>query len=117
MFVRKFVIALVLLLLTAAPVVSFAADGGQARFTLLSATTVAGTEVPAGKYDVQWIPGGEILFKLVGKPTKYSVQGNIEELDAKLRDNAMGIARDAEGKSVIKKIEIKGKKSVRITFE
>jgi len=119
MFVRKIVIALVLSLLVAAPAASLAADdGGQARFTLLSATAVAGTEVPAGKYDIQWKSTGEILFKLVGKPTKYAVQGKIEELETPLRDNAMGIARDADGNAVLKKLEFKGKKkSVRVTFE
>lgn len=117
MFVRRIVISLVLLIMTAAPIVLLAAEGGTARFTFSSATLVAGTEVKAGKYDIQWKPDGEIAIKLVGKPTTIKVQGKIEELETKLQDNSLGTTRDADGKTVLKRIDFKGKKNIRVTFE
>lgn len=103
-----------LLLLSAAPM--WSADG-VAKFTVLKSTFVAGNELAAGVYNVEWTgnPEASVTFETKGKVVA-TVQGKIVELPKKSDFNSLTLGKDSAGREAIKGLLFSGK-SIRIVFE
>ena len=102
MFNRRNLILFVLFpILLAAPIL---VAGGTVNYSISKTIFVAGTEIPAGEYEVKWEATGtdaKVVFKLKGRVIT-TVQGKIEKLAKKSDYNSLTVGKDSAGKDTIK---------------
>jgi hypothetical protein len=95
------------------------AEKGSGRFVLDRKLVAAGTEIKAGEYNVEWEsngPNATVKFTPIGKSQGVKVQGKVVEVSEKFDFNNVGIAKDPDGRSVIKELQFSGKR-IKIIFE
>jgi hypothetical protein len=93
-------------------------ESGSAKVTVSQKMLVAGNEIKAGQYLVQWEPNGTgsaVTFKSQGEAV-VKVTGKITRTEKKSQYDSVLSAKDSDGRSLIKAIEL-GEKQIRIAFE
>jgi hypothetical protein len=113
---RNFMIVMLLVLLTAAPIL--AATSGSGTFGITTKLLAAGTEINPGEYSVKWksnSPEATVTFITEGK-APIVVKGKIVMGDKKFEWDSMVIVKDSSGRDVIKALQFGGKK-MSIVFE
>jgi hypothetical protein len=95
------------------------ADKGSGRFVVDRTLFADGTEIKAGTYNVKWEsngPNATVEFTPIGKPQAVKVPGKIVEVNEKYGSNNIGIAKDPDGRNVMKELQFSGRK-IKIIFE
>jgi hypothetical protein len=97
----------------------FAAKGsvekGSGRFVMDKILFAAGTKIKAGEYNVKWEshgPDAIVEFTPVGKAQGVKVPGKIVEVNEEFGSNDMVIAKDPDGRDVIKELKFSGIKII-----
>lgn len=95
------------------------AEKGSGRFVVTRTLFAAGTEIKAGEYNVQWEshgPDATAEFTRIGKSQGVKVPGKVVEVSKKFDSDSMAIAKDPDGRDVIKELQFSGKK-IKIIFD
>ena len=93
-------------------------DSGSAKVDVSHKVMIAGNEIEAGQYIVQWEPNGSgsaITFKSQGEPV-VKVTGKVTKIEKKGQYDSLLTGKDADGRSVLKAIAL-GEKQIKIAFE
>jgi hypothetical protein len=111
---RNLILFVVSLILVAAPIL---AAGGTVNYSISKPMFVAGTEIPAGEYEVKWQAAdsdAKVVFKSKGNVVA-TVQGKMEQLKKKSDYNSLTVGKDAAGHDAIKGLLFSGK-DVTVVF-
>jgi hypothetical protein len=104
-----FVISILLILLTAAPIL---AESGSANYTVSKPMFIAGTEIQAGEYQVKYksnSPEVTVIVKSNGKVVA-TVKGKLEKLDKETDYTSLLVGKDSAGRDSIQALQFGGKK-------
>jgi hypothetical protein len=117
MFNRRnsFVIFVLLILFTAAPIL---AESGSANYSVSKAMLMAGTEIQAGEYQVKYqsnSPEVTVTVKSKGKVVA-TVKGKLEQLTEATDYTSLMVGKDSTGRDIIHALQFGGKK-YRVVFE
>ena len=114
-------LALAPILLAEDEISRFAGKGsvekGTGKFVVDQILFAAGTEIKAGEYNVKWESHGSevtVEFTPIGKAQGVKVPGKIVEANEKFDSNSIVIAKDPDGRDVIKELKFSG---IKIIFE
>jgi hypothetical protein len=93
-------------------------DTGSVKVSVAQKMSVAGNELKAGQYVVQWEPNGtgsSVTFKS-DEGFVVKVAGKITKMEKKSQHTSLLSAKDPDGHQILKAIEL-GEKQIRIAFE
>jgi ferredoxin len=92
-------------------------EKGSGKIVVDQIIFAAGTKIKAGEYDVKWESHGPdvtVEFTPIGKAQGVKVPGRIVEVNEKFDSDSMVIAKDPDGRNVMKELKFSG---IKILFE
>jgi|WetSurMetagenome_2_1015567.scaffolds.fasta_scaffold946405_1 hypothetical protein len=113
---KKFMSAILLVLLAAAPIL--AATSGSGRFGVTKKLLASGTEIKPGEYNAKWKSNGSdatVTLMMEGK-APIVLKGKLVTGDKKFEWNSMLVGKNSSGDDVLKALQFGGQKT-SVVFE